>query len=317
VGFAPLGQKSTWLPPGTWVNANTGSITVVAPTDKNQRVNSTYALSEIPLWYVAGSVIPYVPLRSIKSTVGNAARQYTFLGFKIIPGLNQGETSVYEDDGRTTGYLTTGDFAWTRMNYTVSGAILSITITTNKMFAELPRTRAYQIRLLNFQPVTTVNVNGQAVQYNRFGKIASVGSPPPKNQYYYDYSLLPDGMGPVIDVVNMDVSKPITITARMASGPSTAAMSAVYGGVNRALLAKANLDIERTTPGSNRNEPAYTNVLSSIGQGLEFASAADLPGFTGIVNQVPKLIGEAMTEIQALKSPRKDYSYTLLATALD
>ena len=87
MGMGPgMATKVTWLPPGTWVDANTGVVTTVAESDTAHMHSSSYAINEVPLWYVAGSVIPYVPLRSQATSVGNAARQYTFLGFKVWQG---------------------------------------------------------------------------------------------------------------------------------------------------------------------------------------------------------------------------------------
>jgi len=257
-------------------------------------------------------VIPYVPLRSLRTYVGNAAKQYNILGFKIVPGQNTGSARVYEDDGATTQYLTQNAFAWTVANYTINSNALVVTISTMGAFKELPATRAYQIRLLNFPPILAVNVNGAAIAYNRYGKIAATGGVPPANQYYYDFSLLPEGMGPVIDLVNVATKQTVTITIKLSSQPTAQQMSGVYGAVTHALLAKANLDIERSTPGSNQNEPAYTNVLSSVGQALEYTSNTDLAYFTNTVASVPQLLKNSVQEIQNLKSPRKDYSIALL-----
>ncbi len=125
-------------------------------------------------------------------------------------------------------------------------------------FAELPATRNYQVRLLNFGPVASVTVNGVAVRYNRFGKTASVGAAPATHQHYYDFSLLPDGMGPVVDVVGVSTSSATTIVINLAAAVD---MSGVYGAVTHALWAKGNLDIDRSTPGSNSDDNAYTRCV--------------------------------------------------------
>lgn len=316
LGFAPLGRKTTWLPPGSWVDANTGVITVVDPSDKAHMVTSDYAINQVPLWYQAGTVIPYVPLRSLPTSVGNAMKQYTFLGFKIIPGGKAGATRVYEDDGITTRYLTADAYMYTEVDYTLNGNVLAITIqSTGNKYPEFPATRAYQLRLLNFPPIAAVNVNGATVVPNRYGKIAATGTVPPTHQYYYDFSALPEGMGPVIDLVNMRTDQTITVNVKLATSVSVDDLKGVYGAVSNALLAKANLDIERTTPGSNKEEPAYTNVLSSVGQALEFTALSSLDAFASAVKSVPELLTNAIGEIQALKSGRKDYSIALLQAA--
>jgi len=313
-GMGPgMASKTTWLPPGTWVDANTGVVTTVAPTDSAHYLTKSYAINEVPLWFVAGSVIPYVPLRSQASSIGNGAKQYTFLGFKIVPGGSSGNVSVYEDDGATTAYLTSNAFAWTTATYTSTGSSLTVTISTAGSYPQLPATRAYQIRVLNGAPVSSVTVNGVTVPYNRFGKIASVSKPPPANQYYYDFSLLPDGMGPVIDLVGVSTTATTTVTIQFGVQVN---MAGVYGAVTHALWAKGNLDIERSTPGSNSDDPAYTSVLSSIGQALEYLAGNDTATFVDTVNSVPALLSKAIAEVGAMSSSRKSYSVALLQNGM-
>ena len=48
----------------------------------------------------------YLPLKSLKTLVGVATKQWGFLGFRIVPGGGgKQSTAVYEDDGSTTAYL--------------------------------------------------------------------------------------------------------------------------------------------------------------------------------------------------------------------
>jgi len=316
-GLGPgLATKTTWLPPGTWVDANSGVVTVVAPGDTNHLVTKSFAITEIPTWYAGAAVIPYIPLRSMATSVGNAARQYTFLGFKIVPGGAAGSVAVYEDDGATTGYLTDNAYAWTTASYNTSGLTTTVTIATNGSYAELPATRSYQIRIMNGAPIATVTVNGVAVPYKRFGKIASKGVIPQSSQHYYDFSLHPFGLGPVVDVVGVSTTAVTTVAITYAAATTPATMSGVYGAVTHAVWAKANLDIERSTPGSNSDDPAYTSVLSSIGVGLEYLAGADVNSFLATVATVPGLLANATTEVNGMSSPRKSYSVGLLQSAM-
>lgn len=176
-----LAVKSTWLPPGTWYDTCSGVVTTVPPTVTNYMVTKGYALQEIPIWYAGGSVIPYLPLRSLP-VVGLATRQYTFLGFKVVPGGTSGSVNVYEDDGATTAYLTDNAYAWTTASYTTGGSNMTMTISTNGTFPQLPTTRAYQLRILNGAAPVSVTVNGVAVPFVRFGAVNSIGAPPASNQ---------------------------------------------------------------------------------------------------------------------------------------
>jgi len=293
------------------VDANTGVFTMAG--SGGVTITKGYAINQIPLWYAAGSVIPYVPLRMMTTPIGNAGRQYTALGFKIVPGGSSGRVKVYEDDGTTTNYLTKNEYAYTTCEYSTMGDTLSINVSSDSSFPEMPSTRVYQFRLLNSKPILSVTLDGDSIDYNRFGKIASTGRFPSQNQHYYDFSLLPDGMGVVIDVVNVMVSKPITVKVTFV--PQPIVMNGVYGAITHALWAKANLDIERTTPGSNVVEPASTSVLASMGQALEYLSMTNVNQFQAAVGNVPSLLGKAVSELGKLSSPRKGYSVELLLSA--
>ncbi len=129
-----VATQTTWLPPGTWIDANTGVVTVVDPSDTAHMLTNKYAINEVPLWYAAGAVIPYVPLRSLPTSVGNAEKQYTYLGFKIVPGLESNSGHVYEDDGKTTAYLTDNAYAVTTAEYAQTDSSVTVTITTTGSF---------------------------------------------------------------------------------------------------------------------------------------------------------------------------------------
>lgn len=314
-GMGPgLAKKTTWLPPGLWVDVNTGITTKVTSVDYT--VTKAYAVQQIPLWYVGGSVVPYIPLRSMPSSIGNAGRQYTFLGFKIVNGGTAGSADVYEDDGATTAYLTDLAYAVTTASYVSSGSSITVSISTKGVYKALPATRAYQLRLLNSQAVASVTVNGQPVTFQRFGKTASVSAPPAKHQHYYDFSALPDGMGEVIDLVGLSSSALITVTVVFAP-QATASLNGVYGAVSHAIWAKANLDIERTTPGSNVNDPAPMSVVSSMGQALEYLAAASPANFSSTVASVPSLMAAAIKEISLMsKDVRAPWSMMMLQNGM-
>ena len=66
---------------------------------------------------------------------------------QIVPGAASGSTSVYEDDGSTTAYLTAGASAWTTATYSYAGSTqATVTVSTNGSYPELPASRAYQAR---------------------------------------------------------------------------------------------------------------------------------------------------------------------------
>jgi hypothetical protein len=122
-------------------------------------------------------------------------------------------------------------------------------------------------------------------------------------------------MGGVVDIVGASTSAPLTIVVSFAASPSWSAMEGVYGAVTHALWAKGNLDIDRSTPGSNSDDPAYTSVLSSVGVALEYQAGADPAGFAATVASIPSLLANATAEIAKMNDARASYSLALLQNA--
>ena len=148
-------------------------------------------------WLKAGSIIPYLPLKSLPTMVGVAIKQYEFLGFRIIPGVAKGSstTAVYEDDGNSTAYLTDEAFVWTHCNVTTEAMSTSVTIfsvpsggKTARPYAKFPRARSYQLRLPNGLPPSRVSLTIGAstaeldVPFVRYGAVAASRKTPHHHQ---------------------------------------------------------------------------------------------------------------------------------------
>lgn len=310
-----LATKTTWLPPGTWYDVQSGVVTTVPTGTNDYTVTKTYTLNEIPMFYVGGSVLPYIPLKSQSSLVGLASNQYTFLGFKVVPGATSGSTAVYEDDGASTAYLSNNAYVWTSANYSYSGNTMTFTISSSGSFPQFPTSRGYQIRLLNGALPSTVTVNGANVPYSRFGWINAIGHPPASHQWYYAFDVV-SGLGPVIDVVGLSTSAPVTITINFASPMVTSAqMSGAYGAIMHSVWGKYNLDWDRSTPGSNTVGPAYLSVLASTGDALSYLAGTDPNGFANTVASIPTLLVNATNDVKTDNSPRVPYTLALLASA--
>ncbi len=230
---------------GTWYDAIGGKL--VTATGGNTMHTRGYRLNEVPLFIRAGAVVPYIPLRSLPTTVGNGGKQYSYLGFRVYPGATSGAGYAYEDDGQTTAYLS-GAWVNTTCAYTV-GSDGSVTVTiasTGTPYASFPASRAYQLRLFNVPPPASVSLGASSVPFVRYGALASKRTSPPSSQWYFHTD--EDGMGPVIDLVGVPTGAPFTITlAPSKTGLTSADMDGAYGAVTHAIAAKYNLDIDRTT----------------------------------------------------------------------
>jgi hypothetical protein len=214
----------------------------------------------------------------------------------------------------STAYLSApaASTAWTTAAYVATAAATTVTISTAGSFAALPAARAYQLKLLNGGAVAGVTVNGAPVAYNRFGAVASKGAPPPASQWYWEHAVRQGGMGPVIDVVGASTSAVTTVVITWAPAAPAVAPGA-YGVINRAIAAKAFTDLDRSTPASTSPGAAYMSVLASTGEMLtHLAGDADATAFAAALSNVTFLNANAITDVNAIKSPRKVFALQLL-----
>lgn len=282
--------------------------------------------------------------------MGLAVKQYSFLGFRLVPGAAAGaeqSTAVYEDHGGNTDYLEGTAHVWTTCNVTTAAAaadssapagsvILTATIKSTPSgptpYAAFPTTRNYQLRLPNGAPPSTVTVTvgtggmGAAaaaaatpVPFTRFGMVLSSKAAPPAHQWYYSFQE-DQGVGPVIDLVGIPTDQPVSITITT-DGAAAAAMAnasqaggGLFGTLIRAVYAHGNMDVDRSNPDSNSPGPAYLSQLSAVGVGLEHMAdpATDPTVFAAAVANVPTLLASTIAELQKGKSSRIPYTLDLL-----
>lgn len=134
-------------------------------------------------------------------------------------------------------------------------------------------------------------------------------------RWYYDFGLNYGGMGPVIDIATASTApgQVTTIVVQYATPtPSVQAMSGVYGSILHAVWAKLNIDLDRSTPGSNSDGPAYLSVLASTGDALSYLAGTDTATFASTIAGIPTLLQNAIADVQSDKSPRVPYSIALL-----
>lgn len=321
--FGPgLATKSTWLPPGLWYDSTTGAM--IASPDTGTFNNGTFVLQHVPLFFRAGAVIPFLSLSSLPSSVGAASQQYAFLGFKIVPGASNGSGTAYEDDGSTTAYLSTAAYAATSLNYTIepTSGVVSITISTVGSYPELPPVRAYQIRLLNSRPLANATLNGAPLSFARFGAASAQGRLPTSSSWRWEVAVSAQGgMGVVVDLVGVSTTAPATLVlSPAADGPRTAAANAAaaagaFGVMTRGTWAKTNLDLDRSTPGSQSVGPSWLAKLSTASEALaSLAGTINSTAFDDtLANALALYLPGALADIVSdARSPRANFSRALL-----
>lgn len=327
-----LATKEVWLPPGTWFDVLTGKVLTVSDSTGSV-VSRGYTLGEIPMWTAAGAIIPYLPLKSLKSLVGVAVQQWEYLGFKITPcggsaPCTSAQGRVYEDDGTTTAYLDGESHVWTEVKLSSTGTSTTVSISSKAggatPYSSFPAKRNYQLRLPNNAPPAAVSVSVGAtkdaasdVPFVRFGAIRANRGAPPTSQWYYEFAE-DEGLGPVIDLVDMPTDQAITVTltaSKAASEIQTALNGGVFGTLIRSVYSHAQMDLDRSNPDSNSPGPAFLSQLSSVGVALERLAdpSLDATKFSSMLGSIPALVANATAEVGKAKSPRVPYALALLA----
>jgi hypothetical protein len=110
----------------------------------------------------------------------------------------------------------------------------------------------YSVLLVSAMPPDSVVGNGMTLPYCRFGGL---------NCWMYDGERL----ATVITLSNVNVQTGMKVVVTAVQVPNQLSLfSGVKGAMYRAVLAKRNLDEDRSTPGSNDNTCTLANHLAGV-----------------------------------------------------
>ena len=200
-----IASRKVWLPKGEkWYNMASGKM--YDGSDEEIEIHCT--LSENPYFAKAGSIIPMYPksVRNLQQTLNSYVLTF-------IPG-GDGETTIYEDDGKSKEYSTA--YATTKVTKRTEGNKVVITIAPRKgTFEGATATNSYELRLPANYPPKSVRVDGKEFKYARYAEIGEWG--------YDGYTL-----APYIVLEEVDNSKGCTVEIEFAEG-DMAAQSKLYG----------------------------------------------------------------------------------------
>ena len=184
--------------------------------------------------------------------------RFFFFELQIVPG-GDGETTIYEDDGKSKDYATA--YATTKVTKRSEGNKVTITIAPRKGGYEgASATTSYELHLPANYPPKSVRVDGRELKYARYAEC---------NEWGYDgYSLAPQ-----IFVNGVDNTKGCTIEVEFADGDMAAQerLYGIQGIVNRCVTLTAEF------------KEAYAKYIDS---------GAMLPDFYLNVSQAPNFITE-------------------------
>ncbi len=144
------GERDVYLPPGDWVDFNTGR-----PSPGGRVIHVKHPLETMPLFVRAGSVIPLQPDMPF-----TGARPLDTLIVEFFPARS-GEFRLYEDDGLSLDYRS-GKFAWTPITCSQAGGFLTAAIGPTKgEYAGQVAKRAYELRIHRGSRPASITVNGR------------------------------------------------------------------------------------------------------------------------------------------------------------
>ena len=154
VGPGRVGTQTVWFPPrDTWYNLFTGE---KFAGDTNALVAAD--INEFPFYAKGGVPVPMQPY-----TPRMATTPLTTLRVRCYPGPDgvTGHSTLYEDDGVSTGYKR-GQFAVTPLSYTRRGNVITVTVgAAQGRYASQPARRNILVELPNTARGTKVTVNGK------------------------------------------------------------------------------------------------------------------------------------------------------------
>ncbi len=142
--------RDVFIPDGRWIDAFTGEV-----HEGPKTIRVSHGISSSPIFIREGAVIP-----TVKAVSPIAAADFSSLSLNIFSGDN-GEYTLYEDDGETEGYEN-GIFRKTDIKNTKEefGGRLSISAADGSFETDYTE-RAIALRIFSDEPILYITVNGE------------------------------------------------------------------------------------------------------------------------------------------------------------
>ena len=245
-------QRDVFIPDGEWMDVFTGEI-ITGP----KTVTVTKGMEQSPIYVRVGAI---VPTSEVVSPMNGADFENLSLN---IYGLGEGSGTLYEDDGKTEGYLE-GDSRITEFTNATEGELTSVKISkANGGFITDYSVRNITVRVHSDTPVTGALVNGRAATVTKVEKDASA------------IPFANSGASPVTDVYEISFAAALASEHTVLISTSNEALEpeAVIGDVSGdgtvtladAFMLLSSYVNEKSIENSDVNADGITNLLDVIG----------------------------------------------------
>jgi len=153
-----LVNESVWLPPGEWIEWQTG-----AQFKGPATVKRNFSIRQTPVYVRAGAIVPEAPPMQYSNQ-----KPLDPLIVNVFP-LQDGQRStytLYEDAGDSRAYQH-NEAARTEISSSEKGSELTVVIAAAKgSYKGMPTARAYEVRLPGDWPPASVTMNGRALAHS-------------------------------------------------------------------------------------------------------------------------------------------------------
>lgn len=191
-----LAVEDVWLPPGDWIEWQTGT-RLKGPALLKRK----YSIQQTPIFVRSGAIIPMdVPGENTEQSRSGP------LVLTIFPtsSAEQRNYTLYEDSGTGTQYRR-GAGAWTGIHAReINGNLILRVDAVKGSYADMPASRGLRVQLPDDWPPESITVNGRIVHYDATGKPAS---------WKYDGNLLET----ILTLNSFPKNQPVTIVVHRTS----------------------------------------------------------------------------------------------------
>ncbi len=155
---------NVWLPTGTWYHLITHE-----RFEGNTDIVVDAPLERIPVFVRKGAILPLAPLGRLHS--GENLEQLHLL----IHGVSNGEFTLYEDDGESTGYLD-DEFATTRISLEREENQTTLTIEPRSgKYDSMPARRELHVNLHDLDEVKSIKLNSKPLPQDAWSFVNNPG----------------------------------------------------------------------------------------------------------------------------------------------
>ncbi len=151
-------EVDVWLPEGEWYELDSGTL-----IEGGRTIKRSFAIDEYGIYIKSGSILPFY-----NKTVNRLNRNDEEITVTVFPKAD-GRFTMYEDGGNSKDYAES--YATTELSSEWNGNVQTIRIAPREgSYDGMPDERGFKVRILASIAPSSVEANGEPVEYEYLGK---------------------------------------------------------------------------------------------------------------------------------------------------